>query len=115
MAQGRRAGWIIEHARERFGCSVPTIERDMREVRERWATEAATERDQVRAELGAQIDHALARVHRKGEVRAFTALLTLKARFHGFLVEKADAPLLTPEERDEIKAALQTRPKKKPT
>lgn len=111
MAQGRRAGWIVEHARERFGCSVPTIERDMREVRERWAEESAAERDQVRAELGAQIDAALARVHRKGEVRALAALLALKARFHGFLAEKTDAPLLTPEERDEIKAALLARPK----
>lgn len=115
MAQGQRAGWIIERARKRFDCSVPTIERDMREVRERWATEATAEREQVRAELCAQIDHALVRVHRKGEVRAFTALLTLKARFHGFLVEKTDEPLLTPEEREELKAALQTRPKKPPT
>lgn len=102
--------WIVECACRRFSVSAPTIERDLREIRARWSEEAAASRDDVRAELAAQIDRALVRVHQQGEVKALAALLRLKAQFHGFIAEKTETGGLTPEQEAALRAFLGTRP-----
>lgn len=112
MAQGRRPAWIIERACRRFNVSVPTIERDLHDIRARWGTEADTTRADVRAELSAQIDHALAKAYARGDGKGIPALLRLKAQFHGHLRldEAAPSDKLTDEERELLHTYLAERP-----
>lgn len=110
LAQGRRSAWVIERACKRFSVSVPTIERDIAAIRQRWQEEAQAGREQVRDELGAQIDHALASAYARGDGRGLAALLRLKAQFHGYLRDEDPPETLTPEERAVIEQLLAQRP-----
>lgn len=110
MTQGRRSAWLIARACKKFRVSAPTIERDIAFIRARWAKESRTSREQVRDELGAQIDHALASAYARGDGRGLSALLRLKAQFHGYLRDEAPPETLTPEERAVIEQLLAERP-----
>lgn len=110
MAQGRRSAWVIARACKRFDVSPPTIERDIAYIRARWTKESKASREQVRDELGVQIDHALASAYARGDGRGLSALLRLKAQFHGYLRDEAPPETLTPEERAVIEQLLAERP-----
>lgn len=114
LAQGRRSAWVIERACKRFSVSVPTIERDIAAIRQRWQEEAQAGRDEVRVELGAQIDHALASAYARGDGRGLSALLRLKAQFHGYLRDEDPPEALTPEDRALIEQVLAQRPASPP-